>query len=595
VSAIFRAVGMFALLLIAGCGREPGNSSNAGTNSSPATKSGISPAFTDATEATGLRFRHYNGMSGQWYMPEMVAPGAALFDFDNDGDLDLFIVQGTLLGTNSPLPGMSASQSRSERHHHLFRNDLTRDASSSATIRWTDISAETGLKDLPSDYGMGVAAGDYDNDGFVDLYLANFGPNRLLKNEAGKRLVDATARAKGDLADPRWSISASWFDFDRDGWLDLVCCNYVAFTFERHRTCYSKTGAPDYCGPQVYPPLSHRLWRNRGDGTFEDVTARAGLLGREGAGLGVITADFDGDGWQDFLIANDGMANFLWLNQTNGTFKECALERGCALNGMGASEANMGVIAADLDEDGDEDVVITHLTGEKMTLFENWKQGWFSDVSAAAGIDGPTRTSTGFGLAAMDYDNDGWLDLLSANGAVKVIESQRRAGLELPMQQHAQLFRGIGNRRFVEITNESALRVMEIGRGLAAGDVDNDGDVDAVFANNNGPARLVLNQIRNTRSWLGVDLRLPTAGGRAAFGARVEAELSDGRKLHRRCASDGSYASASDPRVIFGLGDRDAGIRVIRLRVNWPDGKTESWSNLELNRYHTLARGGATP
>ncbi len=573
-------------LLVLGCGRE-------GAKNSPdvAAIQTSRVAFVDATETTGLRFRHFNGMTGQWYMPEMVGPGVALFDFDGDGDLDLFIVQGTMLGTNIPLPGLAASQLHSDKHHHLFRNDLTKNADGSPAIHWTDISAEVGLKDLPSDYGMGVAAGDFDNDGFVDLYLANFGPNRLLKNEAGKRLADVTARAKGGLVEPRWSVSASWFDFDRDGWLDLVCCNYLAFTYERHHPCFSRTGSPDYCGPQVYPPLSHRLWRNLGDGTFEDVTASAGLLAREGAGLGVVTADFDGDGWQDFLVANDGMANFLWLNQTNGTFKECALERGCALNGMGASEANMGVIAADLDEDGDEDIVITHLDGEKNTFFENWKQGWFSDVSAAAGLDGPTRPYTGFGLVAIDYDNDGCLDLLSANGAVKVIESQRRAGIELPMLQHAQLFRGLGKGKFSEIINEPSLQVLEIGRGLASGDVDNDGDVDAVFANNNGPARVVLNQVGNTRNWLGIVLHLPTAGGRDALGASIEAELSDGRKLHRRCASDGSYASASDPRIILGLGDRSAGTRVVRLRVTWVDGKIESWSNPVLNRYHILIRG----
>lgn len=554
----------------------------------PAVPVPASPAWSDATKETGLDFIHHNGMSGQWYMPEMVGPGAALFDFDGDGDLDLFIVQGTKLAPDSPLPGPPAATAGHGWHHRLYRNDLNPNTAP-AQVRWVDISAAAGLKDLPSDYGMGVAVGDYDNDGWPDLYLGNLGPNRLLRNDGGKRFVDVTEAAGGNLGDPHWSTSATWFDFDRDGHLDLFACNYIDFTFDRHRQCLTKTGSPDYCGPTVYPHLTDRLWRNQGDGTFEDVSGLAGLLGRAGAALGVVAADFDLDGWPDLLVANDGMANFLWLNQRDGTFKESALERGVAFNGMGASEANMGVVAADFDEDGDDDIVITHLDGEKNTLWENWDRGWFSDITAAAGMDGPTRAFTGFGLVAADFNLDGWLDLLSANGAVRVNEAQRKAGVELPMLQHAQLFLGLPKARFTEVTNVPALRVPEIGRGLALGDVDNDGDLDAVFANNHGPARLVLNRADGSAAWAGFDLRLPKQGGRSAHGATILVELSDGRTLHRRCASDGSYASALDPRVVFGLGSAGATVKTVRVR--WPDGRQEQWEGRAAGSYHVLAPG----
>lgn len=586
--------GAFLFTLVTGCDRTPSEAGKLGKGAPEGMAASTTrPAFVDATAATGLTFRHFNGMSGQWYMPEMVGAGAALFDFDADGDLDLFLVQGTMLATNLPLPGLSAAQTGSNHHHRLFRNDLTMSADGRSTVHWVDISGEAGLSDLPSDYGMGVAVGDFNNDGFSDLYLANFGPNRLLKNDAGKRLVDVTASVAPGLGDPRWSLGASWFDFDRDGSLDLVVCNYIDFNYSRHRICNSPAGGPNYCGPQVYPPLADKLWRNRGDGTFEDVTAKAGLLGREGAGLGIVAADFDGDGWCDFLVANDGMVNFLWLNQRNGRFKECALERGCALNNMGAHEANMGVVAADFDGDSDNDILITHLDGEKNTLWENWDgKGHFTDISASVGIDGPTRPFTGFGLIALDYDNDGWLDHAVANGSVRVMDEQSKTGVALPMLQHAQLFRNAGKGRFTEITDEPAFKTMEIGRGLAAGDVDNDGDVDLVVTANNGPARLLLNQVDGQRNWLGVRLVAPEKqGARDPLGATLVAEISDGRHLHRRVQTDGSYASASDPRIIFGLGERGAKLLVNLLRVTWPDGKSETWSGLENNRYHTLVQG----
>lgn len=534
-------------------------------------------AFVDRAKGLGVEFVHINGMSGKLYMPEIMGAGAALFDYDNDGDLDLFLVQGGALGPGSAKsPGVN---------HRLYRNDLKE-----GSLHFTDVTAESGLR--LGDYGMGAAAGDYDNDGWADLYVTALGSNQLWKNNgrdaSGKvTFTDVTGKAGAD--DPRWSVPAAFVDFDRDGWLDLYVGNYLKFSFESHKPCRTPAGAPDWCGPVASDAVPDKLLRNRGDGTFEDVTAKAGIAAADGPALGVSTADYNRDGWIDLYVANDETPNQLWINQRNGTFKDEAPLAGAAVSGEGRPQASMGVDAGDYDGDGDDDLVMDNLTGEGNTLYRNDGSGNFEDVSLASGVQTPSWKLTGFGAAWFDYDNDTWLDLLTVNGAIKKMEEQARAGDPLPLKMEKQLFRNLGNGRFEEIGKRSgaAFSSLDVGRGAAFGDLDNDGDIDVVVSNNNGPAQVLINQAGSRRPWLG--LRLVTGQpGRDALGARVELRRAGKPSLWRRARADGSYASANDPRVLFGLGDAP---KVEKVVVHWPGGRVEEWKDVPVGAYTTLREG----
>jgi hypothetical protein len=546
----------------------------------PGALAGGGAAFRDATEEAGLDFVHVNGMSGQLVLPEITGPGAALFDFDNDGDLDLYLVQGGPLG-----PDKTDADRPTDR---LYRNGLEIRPDGSRSVRFTDMTGAAGLKQRG--YGMGVACGDFDNDGWTDLYVTNLGPDALLRNQGDGTFRDVTARA--GLGDPRWNTSAAFFDLDRDGWLDLYVTAYVEFSLARSPRCYAPSTARDYCGPDAFPPIPDRLFRNRGGGRFEDVTAAAGVGEARAAGLGVVAADFDGDGWIDLYVANDGDPNFLWLNRKDGTFRDQALLAGAAVNRMGSPEASMGVDAGDFDNDGDLDLFMTHLTQETHTLYVNQGRGLFEDRTAESGLGAAVRRLTGFGTGWLDFDGDGWQDLLLVAGEVRHIEALAQAGDPFPLRQPKQLWRNTGRGRFVEVPPAEAgpaFALAEVSRGAAFGDVDNDGDTDVVVANNNGPARLLLNEAGGRWPWLG--LRLLEAGGkRDALGALVEVLRPGLPPLVRRAHTDGSYASASDPRVLIGLGQ---GSDIAEVRVRWPDGRIEAWPALPAGRYVTLRQGGA--
>jgi enediyne biosynthesis protein E4 len=533
-------------------------------------------AFVDRAAAWGLDFRYTNGATGELFFPEIMGGGAALFDFDNDGDLDAFVVQAHPLGKG----GAPSTGGR------LFRNDLGTPGEKKPEPRFVDVTEASGLR-APG-YGMGVAAGDFDNDGRVDLYLTNFGSNQLWRNKGDGRFEDVTAKAGAD--DPRWSVSASFADLDRDGWLDLYVANYVDFSVDNNIRCYAASSRRDYCGPSSFQPVPDRLLRNRGNGTFEDVSVRSGIAKKAGPALGVVAADLDGDGWQDLYVANDGAPNFLWLNQRDFTFREDALFSGAALNAAGQPEASMGVTAGDMDADGDEDLFLTHLTGEKNTLYVNQGGSLFEDRTAAAGLAAPSLPFTAFGTLWIDYDNDGWLDLLTANGAVRLLDDKARRGDPYPFAQRAQLFRNLGNGRFAEVPGDEAgapFRDEAVGRGAAFGDVDNDGDTDALVVNSNGPVRLLVNQVGNRRPWLGLRL-VGRPGGRDLLGARVTVFRKGASALVRRASTDGSYASANDPRVLVGLGDTP---EVEKVRVDWPDGRSETFPPPPPGRYTTLVQG----
>jgi hypothetical protein len=543
-----------------------------------------SGVFLEAAQSSGLHFRHFNGASGEFHLPEIMGAGAALFDYDNDGDLDVYLVQGALLGSGKTLEQATFKPSGALQGQ-LFRNDLASKADGVRSLRFTDATPASGI--VARSFGMGVAAGDYDNDGWVDLFLTNLGATQLWRNNRNGTFTDVTKKAGVETGD--WSTSAAWVDYDRDGWLDLFVCHYVNFTIAQNKRCYSPTTRRDYCAPGAYAPRPAALFRNRGDGTFENVSVKAGIAGEPGNGLGVIGADFNEDGWPDYYVANDQQENYLWVNQRNGTFKNEALLAGCAVSRDGKPEASMGVDAGDFDGDGHEDLFMTHLADEKNTLYLNVGKGMFEDRSYESGIGNPAVHNTAFGTLMFDYDNDGWLDIFVANGAVTIIEALAAARDPHPFHQSNQLFRNQGNGTFKETTNAAgaAFKLSEVGRGAAFGDVDNDGDTDILVANNNGPARLLLNQLGHRQSWIGLRL-LAAQGKRDALGAKIELTRPQSPALLRRARTDGSYLSTHDPRVLFGLGAQRTTGKVL---VTWPSGRREAWENLPPNQYTTLQEG----
>jgi hypothetical protein len=436
---------------------------------------------------------------------------------------------------------------------------------------------------------MGVAIGDINNDGLPDLYVTNLGSNQMYLNKGNGKFVDVTKESGTD--DSRWSTSASFFDYDRDGWLDLMIVNYADFSVTNSPNCFAATTARDYCTPRVFRAPGNRLLHNKGNGSFEDVTAAAGVDKEFGHGLGIVTADFNDDGWIDIYVANDGDPNQLWINQKNGTFSNEALLAGAAINRNGQAEAGMGVDAGDFDGNGTDDIFVTHLMDETNTLYTNMRQGLFEDRTREAGLGMPGRRFTGFGTLFFDYDNDGWLDLFIANGAVQLLPDLVRKKDPFPLGQPNQLFHNTGKGSFVEVTDQAGpeLQLIEVSRGAAFGDLDNDGDTDVLVTNNNGPTRLYLNQVGNQNHWLG--LKVTGKSGRDMLGARIEVIVSEKNVLRRRARTDGSYLSANDPRVLVGLGNAT---RVETVRVRWPDGSGEEWKDLKADQYVSLKQGSGS-
>ncbi len=576
-----RSLLVLIALVLGACGEQQAVAPAQGAGSTDEVRA---PLFEEI-RAAGLSFEHFNGMSGELYFPEMMGAGVALLDYDGDGDLDLYFVQGHMLGPGKTLADATFAPPAGVLTDRLFRNDTQR-VDGETVWRFTDVTESAGIN--AAGYGMGVATGDFDNDGDPDLYVTNFGANQLWRNEGEGSFVEVTSEAGVD--DPRWSVSAVFVDYDADGWLDLYVGNYVDFDYDTHKPCKSTTSALDYCSPQVFESEPDSLFRNLGDGRFEAVGAVSGVGSKPGASLGVVAADFDGDERVDLYVANDGMANFLWQNQGDGTFVDGAELAGAAVNMGGSAEASMGVSADDFDADGDLDLFMTHLNRETNTLYVNDGRGWFEDRTTSSGLGEASFAYTGFGTVWFDYNLDGWSDLFIANGAVTRIEEQVLADEPYPLKQANQLFRNIGGRSFVEVSNRGGdgIAALLVSRGAAAGDLDNDGDTDLVISNNSGPAQLLSNRLSETRqdhdrAWLGVRL----AGLEAlSLNARV-ALLNEAVELRwQRVHTDGSYASASDPRRIFPLADPRASIL-----VRWADGQEERFEGLVAGKYHTLERG----
>ena len=558
--------------------------------------------FVERAAALGLDFVHFNGASGHFYYPEILPPGVGLLDYDNDGDLDVFLVQGRMLG---PDPDVSDAlippASPGPLTGRLYRNDLEIGPDGSRSWRFVDVTEQSGLH--ADGYGFGVAAGDIDNDGWIDLLVTSFESDRLFRNEGDGTFTDVSDRAGIDVRNA-FGVSAAFVDYDRDGRLDLYIGNNVDYDLDNRTVCPNTAGARDYCPPETYGGLPDRLYRNLGNGAFDDVSPTAlrhvntggvsrSTLGRFGPALGVVTADYDGDGWPDIYVANDGTENLLWINQGDGTLTDAALLSGAALSGLGTPEAGMGVDAGDFDDDGDEDLFMTHLTTEGNNLYVNDGTGMFRDESAPSRLGPGSLPYTGWGSAWFDFDNDGRLDVMAVNGTVVAVDG--REDDPFPYGQRNTLFRNLGDGRFEDVTDRAGavFELSEVSRGAAFGDIDNDGDVDVVVGNNTGPVRLLVNTIGNRRHWLGLRLVGAAAGsapvhGRDMLGARV-AVVRDGEPTRwRRARSDGSYASANDARVLVGLGESAAAPNV---QVRWPSGRAEAWDDVAVDRYTTLIEG----
>lgn len=497
--------------------------------------------FVDGAAAAGLEFVHANGASGRYLLPEILGAGVALLDYDLDGDLDVYLVQSAA-GSN-----------------RLFRNELI----PSGKLRFTDVTSAASVGH--TGYGMGAAVGDIDNDGYPDLYVTNFGPNVLYRNNGNGTFSDVTRSAGVD--DPRWSTSAAFVDYDRDGRLDLFVGNYLDYAVSRNISCTAPTGEPDYCNPKSYQGLPSRLFRNEGAGRFSDVTVTSGIGSQPGKALGVVCFDYDRDGWPDIYVANDGVPNHLWHNR-KGRFTEEALLTGTALSAEGKAQAGMGVDAADIDHSGRDTVFVTNLAQETNNLYRPNDSGNFEDDILRSGMGPASLMMTGFGTRFLDYDHDGHLDLFVANGAVTMIEAQR--GSARPFRQPSQLFRS-ANGRFAEVFR---FQPEEVSRGLALGDLDNDGDLDVVVTNNNGPVRLWLNQAAPAASSLTVQL-IGVSANRLALGARAGLLRPGQATIWRRVQTDGSYLSSGDSRIHFGF---PSGPAPSGLLVEWPLGPAETFS-----------------
>jgi hypothetical protein len=529
-------------------------------------------ALRDATDSSGIDFVHETGPLGTYFMPEVIGSGCALLDYDGDGDLDAYLVNG------APQPGVAPQGTWP--HDRLYRQE--------PDGRFVDVTGESGLEE--SGFGMGVAVGDIDNDDDLDLYVTNYGSNRLFRNRGHGSFEDVTDLA--GVGDPGWSTSAAFFDYDRDGWLDLYVANYLRY--DPSSPCADATGTPEYCGPDHYQGESDRLYHNEGDGTFTDVSEESGIGRLARAGLGVVVADLNEDDLLDVYVAEDRHPNTLWVNQGDGTFRDDATLMGAAFNSAGSVEASMGVVCDDLTGDARFDLFLTHLDGESNTAYRNVGPSAFADDTAGMGLLAPSIPYTGFGVVAIDLEHDGDLDLATVNGRVFRGELDPRAEVGPywnPYAQRAQLFVNTGDGHFSEDVESAPdfTGVPRMGRGLAMGDVDRDGDLDLLATYVNDRARLFLNAHPDPGSWLLVRARDP-ALRRDAFGARVTVRAGD-RQLVRSIHPSFSYLSSSDCRAHFGLGAARAydGIEVV-----WPDGTRETFPGGPVDRELTLVRGAGS-
>jgi hypothetical protein len=550
---------ILALLFLSGCQNPP----------TPPSKENQPGMFTDITKESNLNFVHDPAVEGNYFYPEVMGAGGAFFDYDNDGDLDIYLANGAYRASGRP-----------KLTHRLFRQDKNG--------KFIDVTETSRLAD--TGYGMGVAMGDIDNDGDVDVYVANYGPNKLYQNNGDGTFIEITKQA--GITNSAWATAAVFFDYNRDGFLDIFIANYV--TYDPAVVCSDKSGKRDYCGPQAYLGEKDVLYRNNGNGTFTDVSDASGISKIVSKGLGVVAADFDMDSYPDLYVANDGEPNQLWMNQRNGTFVDVAVSQGAAVNAAGQAEAGMGIAVGDIDGDADEDLFITHLRNETNTLYRNVGKLGFQDDTASSGIAAFSLAYTGFGTGWFDYDQDGDLDVAVVNGRVTRGPLLTKNNPPKYWDHYTEpnlLYENDGSGKFTAKHEQAGPFCSDIenSRGLAFGDVDNDGDVDLLVTNDGGPARLYRNDLKQKGHWLMVQAKDP-ALKRNAIGANITI-LVEGKKIFRSLSPGYSYLSYNDPRVHFGLGKATS---VKQIIVKWPDGTSETFPGIKADQFIVLEKGKGT-
>ncbi len=562
--SVLLMLALAAAPIAAGTSPAPGGQSERSIAQSPSPPKGVSGKFTDITSEVGIDFHYLSSHTTKKYLLETMGTGVALFDFDNDGRLDIFLVNGAPLNDSMPrtaIPQKSGPQYWNRLYHQK------------ADGTFEDVTEKAGLQGVG--YGMGVAIGDYDNDGFEDLYVTAYGGNRLYHNNGNGTFTDVTEKA--GVGGAGWSTSAAWVDLDNDGLLDLVVLRYLDWDFTDVFCGTHQEGYRSYCTPDIFKPIAPLVYHNEGNGRFVEVSQKVGIS-KAGRGLGIAIADYDRDGHVDIFVANDSMVEYLYHNKGHGTFEEVALPAGVAVDGDGNTYAGMGVDFADYDNDGLPDLIVTDLGNQRYALYKNNGDGSFTYASFSSGLGTITQRLSGWGVRFMDYDNDGWKDLIVAQG--HDLDNVELTTPNLRYREPMLLVRNMG-RDFADVSSQSgsAFQIPWVARGLALGDIDNDGRVDAVVTTNDGLVHVLHNETQTANHWLGVNL-VGHKSNRDAIGAEVKVKTQHGFQL-AIVTTASSYLSSGDKRLNFGLGTDEV---IESLEIHWPSGIIQTLKNVHGDR-----------